>query len=228
MSRILPVAALLALTACSGSFDERVHERVQQAIPMSAPGTVNVENIAGTVTVAAWTKPVVEVEATKYGYDVQELRSTAIEVRKEGSSIFIATRYGSGMHHGGVRYDIRLPETASLHVSNVAGRIDISGARGDVTAQTQAGTIVADLGRVAGGRSVDLQATTGAIRLWIAPDSDAGIDAHSAVGAFSTDIPNITQSRENIIGMRAAGTIGSGSARIRLATTTGAIALRER
>ena len=220
--------AVFVLAACAGSFDERVHQEVQQAMALEAPGTVNVENIAGTVTVTTWAKPRVDIRATKYGYDAQELRSITIDVRKEGRSIFIATRYGSGMHRGGVRYRIQLPASASVHVSNVAGSVDVSGLRGDVSVQTQAGTIVADLGRVAGARSVDLQATTGAIRVWIAPDSDVNVDVHSTVGAFSSDIPSIAQSRENIVGVRAGGTIGSGSARIRLVTTTGAIVLRNR
>jgi hypothetical protein len=228
MTRLFSVVALAALAACSGSYDERVREEFHQATPASATAVVHVTNIAGSVRVEGWNKPSVDVQATKYGYDAQELRSITIGVRKEGDAIFVTTTYGSGMHRGGVRYRIFVPAGASLKISNVAGAIEAAGVRGNVTVETQAGEIVADLGTVSENRSIDLQATTGAIQLSIAPDSNARIEAHSTVGAFSSDIPDVVQSRENIVGARAGGKIGSGSAHIRLATTTGAIMLRER
>jgi DUF4097 and DUF4098 domain-containing protein YvlB len=220
------VPPLLALCACSGSFDERVHEEFHQTLSAGTAPAVRIDNIAGSVRVEGWAKPDVDVHATKYGYDAQELRSITIGIRNEGSAISIATNYGGGMHRGGVRYRIDVPENASLNVSNVAGTVNVAGVRGDVTVQTQAGTIVADLGTVRADRSVDLAATTGAITLTIARDSDASVEAQSTVGAFSSDAPGISANRENVVGVRAAGKIGSGSARIRLGTTTGAIALR--
>src|SRR5580704_6362248 len=196
MTRLFSVVALAALAACSGSYDERVREEIHQATPASATAVVHVTNIAGSVRVEGWNKPSVDVQATKYGYDAQELRSITIGVRKEGDAIFVTTTYGSGMHRGGVRYRIFVPAGASLKISNV-------------TVETQAGEIVADLGTVSENRSIDLQATTGAIQLSIAPDSNARIEAHSTVGAFSSDIPDVVQSRENIVGARAGGEIGS-------------------
>jgi DUF4097 and DUF4098 domain-containing protein YvlB len=226
MTRGLRVLTLVALCACSGSFDERVHEEFHQTLPAGAAPAVRVDNIAGSVRIDGWAKPDVDVHATKYGYDAQELRSITIGIRNEGGAISIATNYGGGMHRGGVRYRIAVPENASLNVSNVAGTVDVAGVRGDVTVQTQAGTVVADLGTVRSNRSVNLTATTGAIRVTVARDSDASVEAQSTVGAFSSDIPGISASRENVVGARAAGKIGSGSAQIRLNTTTGAIALR--
>jgi DUF4097 and DUF4098 domain-containing protein YvlB len=132
------------------------------------------------------------------------------------------------MQSGGVRYRISVPAAASLQISNVAGAISIAGIRGDAGVETQAGKIDAGLGRVDGNRSIDLRATTGAVVLWISPDSSANVEASSTVGAFASNLPGISESRENIVGVRASGTIGSGSARIRLTTTTGAVALRER
>jgi DUF4097 and DUF4098 domain-containing protein YvlB len=220
------VAALAALCACTASFDERVHEEFHQSLGAGAAPSVRVDNLAGSVRIDAWSKPDVDVRATKYGYDARELRSITIAIRKEGSAVSIATNYGGEMHRGGVRYRISVPENASLNISNVAGTVDVAGVRGDVTVQTQAGTIAADLGTVTANRSVNLAATTGAIRLAIARDSNASVAAHSTVGEFSSEIPGISASRENVVGVRAAGKIGSGSGRIELSTTTGAITLR--
>ena len=226
MIRAIGTAALLALYACAGSFGERVHEQFHQAIDSGATPIVHVENIAGTVQIAVWAKPVVNIVATKYGSDASDLRSITISVNRAGNGIFVVTTYGDGDHGGGVRYRISVPAGASVQVGNVAGAVSVGAVTGNVNVETQAGSIEANLGRVDGDRAIDLRATTGAITVRIARESNATVNAESTVGGFSSDVSGIEQSHENVVGVRASGTIGSGTARIRLSTTTGAIALR--
>jgi hypothetical protein len=218
--------ALMALCACSGSLGERVHEEFHQAIDSGPAPTVHVDNIAGTVRITPWSKPVVDIAATKYGYDAAELHSVTISVHREGDGIFVVTTYAGENHNGGVRYRISVPAGSAVQVGNVAGSVSVGKVSGNVTVETQAGTVDARLGRVDGDRSIDLRATTGTIALRIARDSNATVAAESTVGSFSSDFPGIEQSRENIVGAQAHGKIGSGTARIRLTTTTGAITLR--
>ena len=222
------LCALVVLVACTGAFGDRVHENVHQAVATDAAPIVSVENVAGAVRVEAWSKPIVDVSATKYGYDSQELRQIAVSVTREANGVSIVTNYSGGVHGGGVRYRIYVPAGAALKVRNVAGLVDISGVNGDLSVDTQAGAIIVDAGRVAGNRSIDLRATTGAVTLALTPDSSARVDAESTVGGFTSRMPGISQRRENIVGVSAGGTIGSGSAQIRLTTTTGGIALKER
>ena len=217
--------AIVALAACSGTFGERAREDFHQAIDVGAGATVHVDNIAGSVKADAWQKSIVDVRATKYGRDAAVLRSVTIDVRREGKDVYVKTSF-QGLTHGEVRYRIAVPADASLDISNVAGAVDLAGVTGDVTVETQAGAITADVGRVAGNRAIDLRATTGAIELTIAPNSDASIAASSAVGDITSRIPGVAASRENLVGARANGLIGAGSGRIRVGTTTGAITLR--
>lgn len=224
----IALALSLMLQACSAAFGERVRETVHQTIATGGAHIVRVDNVAGSVRIEGWTRPFVDVQATKYGHDESELRSIAIDVGHQGDEIVIATRYGGGVHGGGVRYRISVPSAASLRVSNVAGAADFAGVDGDLDVETQAGEITADAGVVRANRSIDLRATTGAITLTIAPGSSARVTAQSTVGDFSSAIPGITQERRNIVGSGGGGTIGSGSARISLTTTTGAISLREK
>lgn len=226
MIRAIGLGALLTLCACTGSLGERVHEQFHRAIDSGAAPIVHVDNIAGGVAIAAWARPVVNIVATKYGYDASELRSVSINVNREGDGIFVVTTYAGGNHSGGVRYRISVPAGASVQVGNVAGSVFVGGVTGDVSVETQAGTIDATLGRVDGDRSIDLRATTGTITLRIARESSATVNAESTVGSFSSDAAGIVQSRENVVGVQASGKLGLGTARIRLNTTTGAIALR--
>ena len=226
MIRAIGSCALLALCACAGSFGERVHEQFHRAIDSGATPIVHVDNIAGTVAIVAWAKPEVNIAATKYGYDASELRSVTINVNREGDGIFVVTTYAGGNHSGGVRYHISVPAGASVQVGNVAGSVSVGGVTGNVSVETQTGTIDATLGRVDGDRSIDLHATTGMVTLRIARESNATINAESTVGSFSSDAPGIVKSQENVVGVRASGKLGLGTARIQLTTTTGAIALR--
>jgi hypothetical protein len=216
---------LLALIACAGG--DRVREQVHRTLSVSDAPNVSVQNVAGTVRIDGWQKPLVDVLATKYGNNIDDLRNVSIDVHQEGDAVTIATRYSGGTHQGGVGYQISVPAGASVHVQNVAGAVDLAGVRGSVVVETQAGRIGAALGKVEGDRSITLGATTGAIELSIARDSNASVEVSSTVGHFSSSFPEISQSSENIVGMRAAGKIGSGSATIRLSTTVGAIELRE-
>ncbi len=224
--RTVAAGALLALCACTGDFGERVHEQFHESIESGATPVVHVDNIAGTIAVVPWAKPGVDIAGTKYGSDADDLRAITIGVHREGDGIFVVTTYSQTTHGGGVRYRISVPSGASVQVSNTAGAVSIGSVTGDVAVDTQAGTIEAALGRVDGGRTIDLTATTGAITLRISPQSSASVDASSTVGAFSSDLPGISQSRANLVGVRASGKIGAGTARIRLTTTTGAISLK--
>jgi Putative adhesin len=228
MTRVLTTAALMSLCACTGSFGERARQEVHQTIAVAGAPVVHVTNVAGTVHIEGSAKRAVDITATKYGYDAQELRAITIDVAREGNAVYIKTRYGGGVHRGGVRYRISVPADASLQISNTAGEVDVAGVRGDVGVETQAGEITANVGKVDANRSIDLRATTGAITLTIAPGSNVNVSASSTVGDFASDIPGIEKSRRNLVGVQGGGTIGSGSAHIRLDTTTGAIALRER
>jgi hypothetical protein len=231
-SRIVTIAGLLlllaTLDACTGAFGDRMRQTVNASIEAGPAPLVSVDNIAGSVRIDGGATSSVGVVATKYGSDAQELAGMTIDVRRVPAGVAIATHYAHATHGGGVRYRISVPAGAAVRVRNVAGAVDLAGVGGNVDVSTQAGEITADVGAVGGSRSIDLTATTGAISLTIAPGGSATVDASSAVGAFSSDVPGIAAQRTNLVGARGSGTIGAGSARIRLRTATGAITLRQR
>jgi DUF4097 and DUF4098 domain-containing protein YvlB len=226
MSRTIAAGAMVALSACSVNLGDRVHETSRQAIESGATPVVHVDNIAGAVTIEPWEKPTVDIVATKYGAHVEDLHNVTVGVHRAGDEIFIVTTYSGTTNHGDVRYKISVPTGASVQVSNVAGMTSVGAVTGNVNVGTQAGAIEVNLGRVDGQRTIDLSATTGAIALRIASDSSASVDASSTIGGVSSDVPGISQSRENLLGARASGKVGAGSARIKLRTTTGAISLK--
>lgn len=223
MIRYLAMALLpIALMACNGNqFRETVHKSVTTGV---APA-VHVDNSIGAILVTGWQKHTIAIEAVKTGMNADAVRNIDIDVQSQGNTVTIATKY-RGFGSGGVRYTISVPAGASLDLNNTTGAIRIAGVEGDVTASTQTGEVDVSVGRVADRRAIDLTATTGSVRLEIDPHSDAKVDAGTTVGDVKSDFPSIESSRQNVVGATASGTIGSGTASIRLTTTTGSIALR--
>lgn len=218
-----PVLALVALVACG--FGSTVREQVHQTVADPGSAAIHLSNDAGSVTVTAWDKPTVDIQAVKSADSLQGLREMTVAVRRGPGGIYIQTQYTGSIHQGGVRYTLSVPANAALDVRNGAGSVTVGGTHANVTVDTQAGSITADLGTVAGSRAVALNATTGSVRLTIARDSSAKVDAHSSVGSVHSDFGGVAATRQNVVGASAAGTIGAGSARIHLSTTTGSITL---
>ena len=217
----LPILSI-AFVACSGT---QFRETVRRSVSTAAAPVVRIDNSVGEITVTGWQKHTIDIEAVKTGMSEEAVRNIDIDVQSQGNTVSIATKY-HGFGNGGVRYTISVPAGASLDVKNTTGAIHIDDVEGDVTATAQTGEVAASLGRVAQRRAIELTATTGSVRLEIDPHSDAHVDAQTTVGDVSSDFPSIESARQNVVGATASGTIGSGSASIRLTTTTGAIALR--
>jgi hypothetical protein len=156
---------------------------------------------------------------------IDAVRNINIDVVSQGNTVTIATKY-RGFASGGVRYTISLPAGSSLDVNNTTGAIRIGGVDGNVTAGTQTGEVDASVGRVTGRRAIELTATTGSVRLDIDQNSDARVDATTTIGDVKSNFSSVGSSRQNVVGASASGTIGSGTATIRLSTTTGSVELR--
>jgi hypothetical protein len=173
---------------------------------------VRVSNAVGAVQVNVSDKPVVDVVAVKDGHSTDDLRHMNIDVKSSGNDVTISTITDDGTNGTGVKYTITVPPGASLDIDNGIGGIRIRGVRGNVTAQSTTGGVEADLGTVAGKRTVDMRVTTGGIDVKIARNSSATVDMHAKLGGVTNDFGS--------------DRIGDGSARIHLEASLGGVALR--
>jgi hypothetical protein len=221
--RFVSVPVLVALGACG--FGSEVREPVHQALQTGTAPAVRVDNGAGSIRIQAWDRPTVDVKATKSANSSDALRAMKVDVRAQAGGVTIATQYTGALQEGGVSYEIMVPAGASLDIRNGAGSVRVKGVRGNVAVTTQAGSVEADLGKVAGTRSVVLTATTGEVRLSMDSGSSAHVQARSTVGSFTSDFSSVSGSRDNVVGSSADGNVGAGAATVRLTTTTGSIKL---
>jgi DUF4097 and DUF4098 domain-containing protein YvlB len=170
---------------------------------------VTIQNFYGNVTITAWDRDAVLVEAVKHSSDPRHLDDARIVVEPTADSLAIHTQYtGSDAEHPtSVEYRITVPRR--IHLDNVtitngqlsldglAGPIKASAVNGDIHAlklggqadlSTINGRVQANFNRTSPANSISLSSINGAIDLTIPSGSGASLEAQNRSGGIATDM----------------------------------------
>lgn len=207
---ILWNAALLALTT---ALPATVTETIRQTYPMSARGTVSLDNINGEVEIVAWDKAEVSLEAIKSAPDEEGLKRIQVVVEAQPASL--ATRsvhdkvrlgvfwIGSVDAPGDVHYKLMVPVgTTLLKVSTVNSNILCTGVRGDI----------------------EIHSDRGSIRLVVSKEASFDLVAYSEKGSVACALP-IKIEEAGIHRLR--GRIGQGGAKVKINTVKGSVQIAQ-
>jgi hypothetical protein len=256
--RTLLLSATLLLATVAGAAE--LTETIDKTFDVRAGANVVLTNVNGRITISSWDQPRVRVIARKeVSGDRDEVKSALQELRVEmtprAGGLVVTTHYpkqsegiGSifswlaGDHiDAEVRYDVTVPRTMNVDVTNTNGGIklsDVSGvleldttngkieverAGGSLDASTTNGSIHAELLRVAKGQPLHFETTNGRIELAVPANLGLDVDAATTNGSISTDLP-VATTRTSSNSLR--GTINGGGMVVRLRTTNGGIAIR--
>ncbi len=130
---LLPVLAIflagcdeIDLGGIGGS--DRYREDFHQSFPLSAGGSLRVENFNGSVEISGWDKNTIDIDGTKYANTEYRLKEMRVDIVPSGNSISIRTLPPLD-HRGnaGARFVIHVPrktELASIVSSNGAIRVE--------------------------------------------------------------------------------------------------------
>lgn len=237
---------ILALAIATLPARAEIREEFHKSFPMAANGRVSVKNLNGQVTVTAWDKNEVQVDAVKTGDDKERLDEAKIEITAGSSSIDIRTHYPEEMHNhhsASVDYTLHVPRRAQLdRIELVNGGIRIDGVQGGVHAESVNGAVEARNvmgemklhsvnGRVAAdlqapGRTVDIGTVNGGVDLKLPSNASAEIDASTVHGNISNEF-NIPVNRGRFMpGNELKARLGDGGTRMKLSTVNGGIAIQ--
>src|ERR1700722_2816509 len=107
-----------------------ISKEFNQSYPLQPGGSVELQNVNGTVDVQGWDRNEIEVHAVKTAkHKESDLERVAIEVDAKPDAISIATRYpqNEGVEVA-VEYTIHVPHGAKLeHLGTVNGTLRIAG-----------------------------------------------------------------------------------------------------
>jgi DUF4097 and DUF4098 domain-containing protein YvlB len=229
--RYFALLAALSLTGCIGAStfaSHNVEMRIHRTIPAAGATQISVVNVAGSIAVIAWDRPNVDVSALVYGADQGAVNRTHV-VTQGGSGITVKTEYDNnggifGNNNGAeVDYTIRVPKMIAVSVTNISGPTTLTGLAGNLDASEISGRLDATLGRLAGTRSVRMNAISGRITVRIARDSSARVNTSTLSGSVNLFFPS--DLHQGVVGNSATGLIGKGTSSMTLHTVSGPIAV---
>jgi len=184
---------------------------------------------------------------------VQTWGSSEAEAKSLASSIRINTggtiKADGPEENWSVSYDIRAPRNSNLNLKahnggisikgvdgsmdfvTVNGGVNVNDAAGDVRGRTTNGGInVSLIGSGWKGTGLDLQTTNGGVNLTIPADFAANVEAGTVNGGFSSDIPALNITTEDVKGeygrqkaKKINTNLNGGGAPVRVVTTNGGI-----
>lgn len=226
-------------------------ERIEQSYPLNPNGKVSVSNINGSITVEAWDRNEVRLEATKIADSKETLGDVEIRINSKPEYFSVETDYNSwnGDKNWGrnrrleVQYKLTVPRTAfldeietvngSVTVSNFTNYTKISAVNGSVKATNLRGT--AKLSTVNGSTNADfdqllptdkinLSTVNGSVNLTIPSDVNATVKADTVNGNIKNDF-GLPVRKGKYVGRDLYGRIGSGQTEIKLNSVNGGLSI---
>jgi DUF4097 and DUF4098 domain-containing protein YvlB len=199
----IPALAVLALAwTSSAQAAETVKETFQKTYPLQAGGELRVENANGGITVEAWDRNEVQVEAIKQvraesAEKAREaMKALRIEVKPSAGALQILTKYPKNEGDGffdwlsgnsvnmGVTYKIKAPRELVSNLQSTNGGVRLVGTRGR-----------ADLSTTNGGVSVEdvegnirLRSTNGGLSVVNAAGTLDGVTTNGGISAQLNEV----------------------------------------
>jgi len=165
-------------------------QTVNERHPVARGAEINIENIAGSLTIVGWDTAEVQIEGT-LGDGVEGL-----DVEVDDDSVSIEVEYDEDYHGRQVTetvLTIRVPSSSPVSVETISSSIDVSGFRGALDLESVSGRIT-----VKGmPESLDIENVSGAISVESAPDKS---DLASVSGSITVGVAMGSLDAENVSG----------------------------
>jgi DUF4097 and DUF4098 domain-containing protein YvlB len=219
-----------------------ISKEFNQSYPLQPGGSLELQNVNGTVDVQGWDRNEVEVHAVKTAkHKESDLERVSIEVDAKPDAVAIATRYpqNEGVEVA-VDYTIHVPHSARVeHIGTVNGTLRIAGVEsvedlhtvngsievfdggGTVHAHTTNGNVHLELARLPEKTGAFAETTNGSLVLAVPSDMQADVEARCLNGNFSSELPMTMESSQRPREMH--GKLGRGGPPIHLRTVNGGI-----
>lgn len=165
-------------------------QTVNERHPVARGAEIDIENIAGSLTIIGWDSAEVQIEGT-LGDGVEGL-----DVEADEDGVSIEVEYDENYHGRQAtqtELTIRVPSSSPVSVETISSSIDVSGVRGALDLESVSGRI-----SVTGmPESLDVENVSGAISIESAPDDT---DLASVSGSIRVGVAMGSLDAENVSG----------------------------
>src|SRR5713101_7772167 len=214
------VLGVLSLAAVWAVPSFAISKEFNQSYPLQPGGSLELQNVNGTVDVQGWDRNEIEVHAVKTAkHKESDLERVSIEVDAKPDAVSIATHYpqNEGVEVA-VEYTIHVPRGARVeHIGTVNGTLRVAG----VETVEDLHTVNGNIEVFEAGGSVHAHTTNGSLVLAVPSDLQADVEARCLNGNFFSELPMTMESSQRPREMH--GKLGRGGAPIHLRTVNGGI-----
>lgn len=237
------VASLIVSAAFAVAGLAQVSEPFSKTVPLSANGSFSIDNVNGQVSIEAWERNEVEIQAVRKAPDAESLERVQVEVEATADKVSVETEFRGQTEGASVDYRIRAPRSARIEIEAVNGAIRVLNPGGEVDAESVNGSIeVGDASGPVSAESVngnvevgyvslaegkhDYEAVNGAITLRLPGTVSGDFDAETVNGDITTDFPLEVKKAKYGPHRELKGRLGEGGPAVNLETVNGPIEIR--
>jgi hypothetical protein len=236
------LAALIAGNTLFATVIGTPQAQFRHLYTLGANGSVVLQNVYGDVSISAWDRDDVLVEAIKRSPDPTRLADARIIVEPTAGQLSIHTQYSGsdGDHPASVEYRITVPRSASLpdiklingglsltglggsvKASSVNGNIKAQRLTGEVDLSTMNGGLEADFLNVNPAKPISLSTINGPIHLSIPAASRPALVAQNLSGGIASDLGRVfrTSAGQHLV-------VRGGGVQIHVNNVNGGISIR--
>lgn len=215
----------------------------RQLYSLGQNGRVSLQNSYGDVSISAWDRDDVLVEAIKHSADPRRKDEARIIVEPTAGALNIHTLYTGtdGIHQPSVEYRIVVPRTTTfdairlgnggLKIRGVTGNVKASAVNGGIKAESLSGSadlstvngaVEAGFEKVTASRPISLTSVNGPIRILIPVGSGARVNASNVSGGIDSEFGQPTREQG---AHKLCTTVHRGGPEIRLNNVNGGISI---
>ncbi len=181
-------------------------ETIKKDIPVQKKSQITLFNTQGSYTIKPWNQQKIALEVEKVG-SLEQLKATMIKSKVSGKEASITTQLKEGESSARVNYTLRVPEDASIKITQTKGSVTINGINGDIDVSVESGsvdikgstkTVIAKTGsgkitvkqrKLIEPNSIFLQVHKGSIELYLPRETRGTLHANVGRGTITSEHP---------------------------------------
>ena len=209
----MTAALLLAITASPALAGQKETETIDRTAPIGANGSLKLKNFSGAVRITGTDSHEVVIHAVRRAKRAQ-LDNIKLDIVTSGTSVTIeANKRDPNWQEKNdnvveTDFDIKVPYGTQLDLYSFSGRIDVTGVRASINAETFSGDVMLDVATASDLPALTGETFSGDIRLKVNDNASGKVEFNSFSGDVDSDLPIAMKSnrRRNVT-----GDIGSGN-----------------
>jgi DUF4097 and DUF4098 domain-containing protein YvlB len=211
--KLIAAFMLALIVAVPASAGQKETETVDRTIPIGPNGSLKLKNFSGDVRITGTTGTDVVVHAVRRATR-ERLDNIKLDITMSGNSVSIEANKrdenwkDKNNNVVDTEFDIKVPHGTVLDLYTFSGKIDVTGMRGTINAETFSGDVMLDVASASELPALTGETFSGDIRVRVGGNASGRVEFNSFSGSVDSDLPISMRSnrRRNV-----SGDIGSGT-----------------